>query len=220
MAERVWDGVTRSATLSKWAAMARHELADCAKQYDWTGAFAILTEFPELINSSRPDGRSWYAPLHQAAHGGAPVDVVERLVRHGAWRLLRTAGGDLPAEIARRRGHAHLLALLEPRQLVDLLAEELSEIQHRFHAVIRGRAGELVDEHRLRLPDLAVLTECEPPAAWFAVPGMHGGFKFQLEPDRAGWRLVSESWIRVVGGSGQRHEITTHGARLAAEGFV
>jgi hypothetical protein len=36
----------------------------------------------------------------------------------------------------------------------------------------------------------------------------------------SGSRLMSESWCRVVEGSGQRHEITAQGARLVAEGFV
>ena len=33
-------------------------------------------------------------------------------------------------------------------------------------------------------------------------------------------KLVAESWCRVVGGSGQRHEITPAGSRLVEEGFV
>jgi hypothetical protein len=32
--------------------------------------------------------------------------------------------------------------------------------------------------------------------------------------------LVAESWCRVVGGSGQRHEVSPAGATLPEEGFV
>ena len=32
--------------------------------------------------------------------------------------------------------------------------------------------------------------------------------------------LMSESWCRVVGGSGQRHEVTSSRSRLVDEGFV
>jgi hypothetical protein len=32
--------------------------------------------------------------------------------------------------------------------------------------------------------------------------------------------LVSERWSRVVGGSGQRHEITANGCTLVEAGFV
>lgn len=30
---------------------------------------------------------SGYTPLHQAAYHGAPVDIVEILIKHGAWSL-------------------------------------------------------------------------------------------------------------------------------------
>jgi hypothetical protein len=53
-----------------------------------------------------------------------------------------------------------------------------------------------------------------------AVPGMHGGFHHRLVGEGGGARLVTESWCRVVGGSGQRHEIHSSGRRLVAEGFV
>ena len=46
---------------------------------------------------------------------------------------------------------------------------------------------------------------------------MYGGFNF-------GWKgpgvIECESWCRVVGGSGERHEITSTGVELVAEGFV
>ena len=55
---------------------------------------------------------------------------------------------------------------------------------------------------------------------WFQVPGMYGGFNYWLETTRVGVKLVSESWCRVAGGSGQRHEVTSAGSQLVEEGFV
>ena len=55
---------------------------------------------------------------------------------------------------------------------------------------------------------------------WFAVPGMYGGFSYRLEAGGVRPKLVSESWCRVVDGSGQRHEITPGGSQLVDEGFV
>ncbi|GIG85494.1 ankyrin repeat domain-containing protein [Plantactinospora endophytica] len=220
MANQEWDGVTRGATLKGEVTAIRHELADRARAYDWPGVFDLLRQDPGMVNAIRPDGRSWYAPLHQAAHGGAPVEVVDRLVGLGAWRLLRTADRDRPLDIARRRGHRHLFEILEPRPVHDVPAGELARIEELFHEVIRGRAGQFVDEHQLRLPELAVLTEPADSATWCPVPGMYGGFSFRFADTGPGSRLVSESWCRVVGGSGQRHEITAEGARLVAEGFV
>jgi hypothetical protein len=54
------------------------------------------------------------------------------------------------------------------------------------------------------------------------VPGMYGGFSYRLEVAGVEAKLVSESWSRVVDGSGQRHEITSAGSQLVEveEGFV
>src|SRR6266699_2274427 len=98
--------------------------------------------------------------------------------------------------------------------------ETLRAIERPFHEVIRERAAELVDRHGLPLPELAPLLESGQPKAWFPVPGMYGGFSYWLEGDCEQARLVTESWSRVVDGSGQRHEVTAAGFKLLAEGFV
>ena len=50
---------------------------------------------------------------------------------------------------------------------------------------------------------------------------MYGGFKFRLECDENNqYQLISESWSRIVEGSGQRHVITNSGSDLIEEGFV
>jgi hypothetical protein len=49
---------------------------------------------------------------------------------------------------------------------------------------------------------------------------MYGGFSYRLGAAGVEAKLVSESWCRVAEGSGQRHEITSAGSRLVAEGFV
>jgi hypothetical protein len=96
----------------------------------------------------------------------------------------------------------------------------LDDIQQHFHAIIHERAGELIQEHALRLPKLEPLLEMQEPRLWFAVPGMYGGFHFWLEQVTGEMVLVAESWCRVVGGSGQRHLISRYGSLLLARGFV
>ena len=220
VAEPQWDGVTKSATLSGRVAAARHRLADAAKSYDWDRVIALLEEQPEAVNSSRPDGASRFAPLHQAAHGGAPAGVAERLLEMGAWRTLRTARGERPVDVARRKGHEHLLEVLEPEYRRSVPADDLQRIQAHFHEVIRGRAMDLIEEHSLRLPELENLLEMIQPKVWFPVPGMYGGFSYWLEGEGAEARLVAVSWSRVVGGSGQRHVIDAEGSGLVEKGFV
>lgn len=98
--------------------------------------------------------------------------------------------------------------------------DTLLAIQQHFHEVIRGRAAKLIDEHKLILPELASLLTAKEPEAWFPIPGMYGGFSYWLEGEGEQTKLITESWCRVVGGSGQRHEITAAGSQLVDEGFV
>lgn len=216
----VWDGVTRPEPLSEWARAARQRIADCGRTYDWSGLLSAVEQHPRFVNAARPGGRSLYAPLHQAAHGGAPVAVVERLLALGSWRTLRTADGERPVDIAARRGHTHLTALLTPVLLRSLPAATLAVLQEHLHAVIRGRAEPMIREYALRLPELEVLLELPTPGLRFPVPGMYGGFGIRLDAIDGDPVLIVESWSRIVDGSGQRHVISPHGSLLVAEGFV
>ena len=98
--------------------------------------------------------------------------------------------------------------------------ETLLSIQAHFHRLILSRATEVTDTDGMKLPELAPLLTAKEPTAWFAVPGMYGGFSYRLEGEGIRVKLISESWSRVVEGSGQRHEVTAHGSKLLDEGFV
>ncbi len=220
----VWDGITRAGALHDDATQNRHALADAAKSYNWPRVFDLLSEDEELVNTVRPDGVSWYAPLHQAAHGGAPVEVAQRLIGMRAFRTLQNARGERPVDVAERQGHRHLLDVLAPQYKHRVPIGVLLKVQVHFHQVIRGRVDDLVDdeakEPSQRLPELEPLLELDRPRMGFGVPGMYGGFNYCLETTGVGVKLVSESWSRVAGGSGQRHEITSAGSQLVEEGFV
>lgn len=218
---RVWDGIITGGVVSEASASDRHRLADAAKAYDWTKVLALLRERPELVNTTRPGGSSLFAPLHQAAHGNAPPGILDELIRLGAWRMLPNARGERPVDVAERCGHRRAAEILRPVLLRRVPAGVLAVVQTHFHAVIRGRADDLVRKSGLRLPELGPLLEIPADETiWFAVPGMYGGFAYRLRTDGVEAVLVAESWCRVVGGSGQRHEITSRGSRLVAEGFV
>lgn len=216
----IWDGITQSETLNEDAANTRIALADAAKSYKWSTVFELLSKYGELVNSCRPGGKSLYAPLHQAAYAGAPADIVHRLLELGAWRTLQNARGERAVDVAVRKGHHQLRETLEPVLKHQVPIGVLLKIQSHFHEVIRGRIDRELPNHGLRLPELEPLLELDRPQMWFPVPGMYGGFSYCLESTGADAKLVAESWCRVVGGSGQRHEITTYGSRLVEEGFV
>jgi hypothetical protein len=216
----VWDGIVLSKVLNEGNLQVRQDLANAAKNYQWPRVLMILCEHEELVNTTRPDGSSLYASLHQAAHGGAPGEVIQRLVELGAWRTLQNARGERPLDIAEKQGHLHLLGVLAPELKRRVPYGILLKVQSHFHAVIRGRAGDLVKEACLRLPELEPLLELDSAKMWFPIPGKYGGFSYRLETDGSNAKLVAESWCRVSGGSGQRHEITSAGSKLVAEGFV
>lgn len=216
----VWDGITRAETLWSEAVRLRNALADAAKNYQWPRMLELLSKYGDLVNTTRPGGSSLFTPLHQAAHGGAPVEVVQRLIDMCAFRTVQNARGERPVDVAERRGHRHLLGVLAPEYKHHVPAGVLLKLQSHFHVVIRGRIDRELPDQGLRLPELEVLLELERPHMWFPVPGMYGGFSYWLESIGADAKLVSESWCRVAGGSGQRHEITSVGSRLVEEGFV
>lgn len=218
--EICWDGITRQASLGSEEASIRGELCDAAKNYRWDLVFELLQRNPHLVNATRPSGLSWFAPLHQVAHSGATVEIVQRMTQMGAWRSLQSARGERPFDVAERQGHRHLLEVLQPVYLHQVPLGILHRIQAEFHKVIAVRVEQLVVEHALRLPELETLLELERPRLWFPVPGMYGGFSFWLQTTGVDAVLVSESWSRVEGGSGQRHEITSAGSKLVDEGFV
>ena len=215
-----WDGITKSATLEKDEIKIRHRLADVAKIYDWQKTLEILNQRSDLINVTRPDGRAFYTPLHQAAHGNAPVRVVREMIAMGAWRTIRNANGERPVDIAIAKRHQHLVQLLEPVYKTQVPLNTLQNIQRLFHTTILSRAKDLIEKSALMLPELEPLLEINQPQMWFPVPGMYGGFNYWLDSEGNEVKLISESWCRVVGGSGQRHEITSKESRLVDEGFV
>lgn len=215
--EVVWDGVTQPGGATDWAAAARATLEAAAGAGDWLQVLEILEDHPDLVNARRLRGELRFALLHEAAHQGAPLDVLHRLVDLGALRTLRNAAGERAIDVARRRGQPRAAAALEPMARHPIPAATLAQLQAHFHALIRSRAEGLVQRHGLQLPELEPLLELEMPQMWFPVPGMYGGFRYRLDASAGAPRLISESWCQVVRGSWQRHEITGDGSRLIAQ---
>jgi hypothetical protein len=216
----VWDGITRSDSLIEEDVDNRKLLFETAKSRRWAQLLIVLSEQPKLVNITCPDDSSFETFLHCAAREGAEVEVVHRLVELGAWRTMRDKAGDRPVEIARDMGFEHLSPILEPVFRIQVPLSILQQIQRHFHEIIRSRSKGLVERYSLRLPELEPLLELDAPDVWFAVPGMYGGFHYWLELDGHEAKLVTEHWSRIVGGSGERHEIAAEGSVLVAKGFV
>lgn len=96
----------------------------------------------------------------------------------------------------------------------------LAAIESNFHAVIMERVGDLITENGVEMPKLRTLLDSGEKHAWFPVPGMYGGFHYWFDANSEDCKVISDSWSRIWGGSGQRHEITAEGSKLVDSGFV
>ncbi len=225
MAESLpWPGVLDPGLLKPEAVERSNRLADAAKSGNWPRVFETLDLAWVNVNQPRIDGASWFAPLHQAAWRGAPVTIVEELLRRGALRSLPARDGRTPYDVAREQGRVGLLEMLTPPPS-PLDADRMAALDRGLASVIEGRLKlpeGIADSYErplreaLRYPPVGVLHECPGQAVWFAVPAMYGGFHVEL---MRGYLFVT-SWIRVVGGSGQSHVVTHEGVTLVEEGFV
>lgn len=211
-----WPGVIDTEALKASYIDDVNCLVDAAKAGDWAEVLKLLDSGGGLnVNQWRVSGRSWFTPLHHAAWLGAPVDVVEQLIRRGAWRSLRSTDGERPVEIAQKRGHHHLLESLGVRETAEHEKQTFAAWDRHLAELIAERT-QMLRPVRFRPVPTEVIALEQLENLWFGYPGMYGGFDMSIHHDR----LFVESWSRVVGGSGQAHVITEGGCVLVDEGFV
>ncbi len=130
----------------------------------------------------------------------------------GAWRTLRNAGDEWPFDVAKRVGHSHLLAILQPEYRRDMPPDALQSIQGHFHDLIREQVGSLAEDEGQRLPQLEPLLEVEKPRMWFWVPEFAGCFGYGLVRTGSSARLVAVSSGR--GTPRRRHLISPAGVEV------
>ncbi|MFF2128590.1 hypothetical protein ACFVW1_25005 [Streptomyces olivochromogenes] len=166
-----WDGRITRALLHSDEAAQRDELANATRDGNWRRVFTILSprDKHSWVNAVRLDGEKRYAPLHQAAWHGAPTDIVQGLLEYGAWRTLRNSTGERPVDIAARRGNHHLARALEPEVKHHVPSDVLAGLQRNLHALITEYDKSA--PRYLRLPELEVLAELDPPVYWIRVSG-------------------------------------------------
>jgi hypothetical protein len=202
-----WDGVPDRERFNGWYLDERDRYADMARDADWSGVFQVLGKDPDWVNFPRPGSRSGFTALHQAAWHGADFAVVSKLIAHGAWRTLRARDGRRAVDVARERGHTHLLELLEPVAVRRLPAPS-DALEHHFHALLRETTGRCFEEIEHVLPPLSPLTEGLSMKIFFRVIGMMGGFFYHLGDDHVHVNASS----RMDYGDGQHYRVTPQGS--------
>jgi len=135
------------------------------------------------------------------------------------WKTIQIKRAALNSGMNRANA-IHEKQLLRSKYLM-FNTDDLRTIQKYFHELILERNKNndaFLSNENIHLPIIS--NEIFEKREWYAVPGMYGGFAYELTQKDGEPLLISESWCRVVDGSGQRHEITTCGCVLTDKGFV
>ncbi|MHC1557771.1 hypothetical protein ACR9E3_02385 [Actinomycetospora sp. C-140] len=220
----VWDAVVQRSDLEPTVLALRDSFSDAVEQGHWAHVATLLDRTDEDLpsalsaNALRAGDAAGTAPVHHAALQGAHPDVVDDLVRRGAWRTLRTADGDTAEELARRLGHTELADRLRPDLALDVDDETWASLEIFLHALIEVRTRRL--GRRLRPPQLGPLLEHPDATMWVGIPGMYGGFACRWAEDTAEPTVEVRSWSRVVGGSSRAHHVTAEGVGLVTRGLL
>jgi hypothetical protein len=138
--------------------------------------------------------------------------------RANVWRRKYNGLTAENAEVAMLRDGLRIAGVHKPPNANG--DDSLSRIEANFHGLIHRRAKEGRLDQPLDLPKIGFEMLEEKEQRWFPVPGMYGGFAYRLRRRGETLALVTESWSRVVDGSGQRHLVTTDAVVLEEEGFV
>jgi ADP-ribosylglycohydrolase len=96
----------------------------------------------------------------------------------------------------------------------------IKQIQLYFHKLINERMNEFGIKNDIKLPELNSKQINLEKNMYFPINGMYGGFSYWFELKNDELELISESWSRIAGGSGERHIINKNGCILVDEGFV
>lgn len=198
-----WNGIFDSSLRWEEDIEILNALADTARNGDWTSLIDLLLRQLRLCpNDWCPDDPSFDTIMHRAARWGAPVDVIEQLIKLGGWRNIKNAQGERPIDIARRLHHDHLLSVLEPELVFDIPVETISALQSHFHNLIKKVIVDdgIDDEVKLVqvMPDLNVLLEQKDLKMWFEIHKMYGGFRYCLDPAKEKICLRVTCWSRVA----------------------
>lgn len=221
-----WQGILDPLFVASGAVATANRLADLAKAGDWAEVLMLLESEKKTLAAYqwRPGGTKWFSVLHQAAWHGAPVKVVEKLLKHGGLRGLRDAKGRIPVDVAYERGHSHLFKLLHPPEppldpdLFSHLDQHLSALFYERGDMLFADMRELSNKgwpNLLRCPPSAVLPELPRQRAWFPITA-DGGFRITLHQGF----LEVLSWNSVMKGSGEAHVITGGDVIPVDVGFI
>lgn len=202
-----------------------------SSEHAWLDCLDIIGDFDGYLGNAIEGedcpfpSRRWTF-LHHAAYYNTPVSVLKVIKESGFVMSFKDFEGLTARDHIKSTCDISYKEFYKPSfKIKNFNTSKVNNIEKSFHAVINSRAKDLVQKHNLILPSIAVLLEeiVKENKYWYAVPGMYGGFtiSFEFNSDKTDVdALVTSSWCRVVGGSGQTHRCTENNWTLTDEGFV
>jgi hypothetical protein len=184
-----WPGVVARSLKTDFEFETCCYLHDMAKAGNWRKVLELL-EQPELkgvvnVNQMRPESNEGLSVLHHAVENLAPEEVIDALLKRGAFRSLRDRNNRTAFETARmNQATPSILTLLEPvpsplsedRQAV--LTQNVTDV---IDAWLQPLFGKQNPRQLLRYPPVGVLHESPGRELWLQVPTMMGGLRLILQ---------------------------------------
>lgn len=210
-------------------AQSYEDLARLGEKGAWEDVLQLLEERQGLINTCRlpkrgeetVEGDQLWTPLHRAAASSeATAETVSALLGFGALKSLCTGSGETAWDIASRlRRPQEILDLVEVPRAVTANRECIRRMEATAHSIIKDRAGDLLSENGMALPQVQILWEVSNQCGeslMVPVLGMRGGFSLDLDledEDGSGEvaKLYMVSWSRAEDSEEVRHVIDSTG---------
>ncbi|KAH8918124.1 hypothetical protein BT69DRAFT_1338472 [Atractiella rhizophila] len=181
-----------------------HDIINCVKLSD-----------SKALNAKKGDG---WTILHHAADQGVQRELVEGILALGGTRFVRTTTGETPLDLAKAKGHEHLYELLSgsldrKSRMKEMTEGEISAIEEHLRKLVPQEGPRDLDMEWFRMCPIGALREFEE--IWMPIPGMYGGFRLGFEDGH----VVSNSFVRICGGSGMTYHINAAEAKLVESGW-
>ena len=216
----IWDGITQAKTIHAEAAQTRHALASAAS--------AAMASRTGVADPTSPVGKLFATRRICLVRSAAPGCLARRSLRHRTavpWSRRLAHPPERAGRTSCRRRRSARPPTSDRRADPCVQAPRASgSATDSPGAIPHGypRSSETTDLRSTSsaCPSWSHCWNWTGQRCGSPYRGCTVGSSYWLETDGVEPRLIAESWCRVVGGSGQRHEVTPSGSQLLEEGFV
>lgn len=92
--------------------------------------------------------------------------------------------------------------------------EMIRSIESNLHAAMIDCVGQIIQQNRITLPNIAVLFDLPKELLFFRVYGMYGGFKIWVDQTQPNLALYAYAFSRIHEGAERLYKVDTNGFKL------